>query len=98
MATPDKDKSARASPVKGRTVSFGVPQLPRPRAPKVNRSLAAKLLAVVLIALLAGYVGAWLNQRHDNSLNSTATSQKVVTSQSQLINKIAKDVGPSVVS
>jgi serine protease Do len=98
MATSDENKTAKVSPQKGRTLSFNVPQLPRPRAPKVNRSFAVKLLTVVLIALLAGFSGAWLNERHNTFLSSTASNQKVVTSQSQLINKIAKDVGPSVVS
>jgi serine protease Do len=97
MTTPNQNKSDKVSP-KGRTVSFNVPQLPRPRAPKIKNGLAGKLLAVVLVALLAGFSGAWLNQRHNDSLNSTSASQKVVTSQGQLINKIAKDVGPSVVS
>ncbi|HUY84964.1 MAG TPA: trypsin-like peptidase domain-containing protein, partial [Candidatus Dormibacteraeota bacterium] len=47
------------------------------------------------------YTGAWLQSRHEqNSLltGSFSGQKKIVTSQSQLISRIAKEVGPSVVS
>lgn len=60
-------------------------------------------IALLLLACLSvGFLGGWLGSRSQNhqtgaSLNTEASKQ-IVTTQSQLINKIAKDVGPSVVS
>lgn len=59
------------------------------------------VVAVVLVAGLSGYGGAWLeNYSQQTGLISTGVGdqKKVVTSQSQLISQIAKNVGPSVVS
>ena len=59
------------------------------------------MLLVVLFGLFSGYTGAWLQSRHEqNSLltGSFSGQKKIVTSQSQLISRIAKEVGPSVVS
>lgn len=55
---------------------------------------------IVLLALLAGYTGAWLQNRHESNSLATNTSaqKKIVTSESALISQIAKTVGPSVVS
>lgn len=64
-------------------------------------SRGAIIAVCVIGALLVGYAGAWL-ENHNNFGNVTYASlgsqEKVVTSQSQLINQIAKTVGPSVVS
>jgi S1-C subfamily serine protease len=63
---------------------------------------AVVVLAVLLLSGFVGFVGGWLGANHnsaDDLLSSTASRQKqVVTSESQLINSIAKTVGPSVVS
>ncbi len=90
-----------------KTVSFTVPTLSRPdfaawRNGSGNHWYFGLLAAVFLvIALVAGFGGAWLEQ-HGNqtsNLNGSLSNQKrIVTSQSQLINQIAKTVGPSVVS
>jgi S1-C subfamily serine protease len=57
-----------------------------------------KTLLLILIALLAGYIGSAV-EGHGSVNTNTLTGQKqIVTGQGQLINKIAKDVGPSVVS
>jgi len=91
----------------GRTLTFTVPKLPkpqlrRPTAPTGQPWLAAiGAILFVLIIMLAGFSGAWLENR-DNSngltVGSLSNQKKVVTSESQLISQIAKTVGPSVVS
>lgn len=59
-------------------------------------------IALVLVAFVAGIIGGAVGPHifpeRLTSLNSTSTGQKVVSSQSELIASIAKDVGPSVVS
>ena len=69
------------------------------------KSVYAKLRAsgaglVLLLGLVGGYGGAWLQDQTSSQLSfgSLSDQKKVVTSTGQLINKIAKDVGPSVVS
>lgn len=59
------------------------------------RFLSAALL--VIVSAGAGFGGGWLGTRNDSS--TTVEQQRVVlNSQGQLINSIAKEVGPSVVS
>ncbi len=59
---------------------------------------------IVLLLLLAclgvGFFGGWLGskQQTKNSLSNTSTQQRVVSSESELISGIAKEVGQSVVS
>jgi serine protease Do len=88
----------------GRTVSFTVPPIPRPKvrlpATKQKRTIVIAVL-FILAAGLSGFGGAWLETRHnqDDLLTGSLSGQKkIVTSQSQLISQIAKTVGPSVVS
>ncbi|HVW23675.1 MAG TPA: trypsin-like peptidase domain-containing protein [Candidatus Saccharimonadales bacterium] len=83
-----------------RTVSFTVPTLPRPSIPPSGpaRTLAL-VVAFILVAGLSGFAGAALENRTDLLNNTSVSNEKrIVTSQSQLINRIAKTVGPSVVS
>jgi S1-C subfamily serine protease len=91
----------------GRTVSFTVPAVPKPKlrlqSPKTPRGrIGAVLVLFVLASLLSGFGGAWLEMRngHDNLIvgGTLSNQKKIVTSQSQLISQIAKTVGPSVVS
>lgn len=69
---------------------------------KVSRASSGILaVAFILVSLLSGAFGGWLESRNSavGLLGPSLTSQeKVVTSQSQLINQIVKTVGPSVVS
>jgi len=101
---------ASAKKDSGRTVSFTVPAMPKPKlwlqAPKNPQNPRAKAAAVlvlfILAGLLSGFGGAWL-ETHNNQnsvvVGGTLSNQKkIVTSQSQLISQIAKTVGPSVVS
>ena len=93
---PDKPAKPTKNP---KTISFTVPSLKRPRLPQPGYRLR-QVLAAGLIALVAGFFGAWIQQQHSSDV-LTATrgnEKKIVTSQSQLISQIAKQVGPSVVS
>lgn len=57
---------------------------------------------MVLVAFMAGLLGSVVGPRlfpeRITSLSSASNGQRVVSSQSELISSIAKDVGPSVVS
>lgn len=61
-----------------------------------------KVLILVTVCALVGFLGGWLGQNvHDSSVPSTKTTAgqvQVVSSEGNLISKIAKDVGQSVVS
>src|ERR1700712_2732616 len=97
-----QDSAHSVSSSTPRTVTFKVPNVPKPNMdrfrgnPRPHFALVAILF--ILISVLGGFVGAKLENR--NSLNSGTLSgqKKIVTSESQLISKIAKTVGPSVVS
>lgn len=86
-------------------ISFTVPTIKKPdwnrlRHPK-KWGMRAIVLGYILLALVFGYSGAWLeNRTNDDSVTyaNLSSQKKIVTSQSQLINQIAKNVGPSVVS
>lgn len=87
--------------------TFTVPSLSKIRSLRApswrpDRTLRTLIIAV-LVALLAGFWGGMYGGAHYNStgglLEGNLTDQKkIVSSESQLINKIAKSVGPSVVS
>jgi len=65
-----------------------------------GRLRAGAIVVLLLAALGLGFLGGWLgNHSGDGTIfSSTGNSQKVVTSEGQLISSIAKTVGPSVVS
>lgn len=72
-------------------------QWPRPRR------TVKTLIAALIIAAIAGFFGGWFGAEHHDgttlfSSAPTTAQKQVVTSESQLINNIAKTVGPSVVS
>jgi serine protease Do len=62
----------------------------------------AKTLGIVFLVMLsaaAGFVGGWAGSKANRQGAFNAeTSQQIISSESELISKIAKDVGPSVVS
>ena len=79
-------------------------KLPEPTRPDNNLLSLLRKRAVQLVALcfIVGFAGGVIGARSSNRItslnNNTTASKQVVTTQSQLINQIAKDVGPSVVS
>lgn len=70
--------------------------------PRLLQSVRSRVIALVLLCFVVGFAGGVIGSRHGDRITSlddnTAASKQIVTTQSQLINKIAKDVGPSVVS
>jgi S1-C subfamily serine protease len=86
--TTEKPKPSAGKPKKSGTYGIQKPQL-----------LMAAFF--VIVSASSGFFGGWFaSQNKDNILNGTSTSakQQIVSSESQLINSIAKTVGPSVVS
>jgi S1-C subfamily serine protease len=88
-----------------RTVSFHMPSVPnmpdlRRHAARARSAGIGFIVAIVVLAGLAGYGGSWLQNHNSSGLitGSVGSEKKIVTSQSQLISQIAKTVGPSVVS
>lgn len=63
-----------------------------------GRALAAAFF--LLVSITAGFAGGWFGSKswEQNRKLAPATRQQVISSESQLINDIAKQVGPSVVS
>jgi len=54
---------------------------------------------LVLMSAAAGFVGGWVgSEANREGAFDTQTSQRIVSNESELISKIAKEVGPSVVS
>ncbi len=64
-------------------------------------SMNWKKFSMLFFALVAGFVGGWAGSRSDTRLGTNTSTQEkiqVVSSESQLISQIAKEVGQSVVS
>lgn len=75
-----------------------LPSKPNFKAP-VRRGQALAVVAVVLVGMASGFLGGWYGaQKHGFTNLSTSTQKQVISSESNLISQIAKDVGPSVVS
>jgi len=75
------------------------------KSTKLPRTVAltdrVKTLGIVFLLLVSsatGFAGGLLGSRGRQNLNSTSTQRQVISSESQLISTIAKEVGPSVVS
>ncbi len=71
---------------------------------KINK-LTSKLpkiplnsVLLILICLAAGFLGGWLGGNNRTSGSSIEAKQQIVSTESQLINSIVKNVSPSVVS
>jgi S1-C subfamily serine protease len=67
---------------------------PQSLSPARQKILTGILLLIVAIG--AGFAGGYVSQ--NNKAVSTSTQQQIVSTESQLISQLAKDVGPSVVS
>ena len=97
--------SSKKTPNRGKSISINIPEIKKPNIknipPPRKWSTNVVITAVLIVTLVGGYGGSWI-ENHNNNGNVTFASlgsqEKIVTSQSQLINQIAKTVGPSVVS
>lgn len=74
-----------------------------PRLPRFSRLKAGGVAAIVLMSSVAGFAGGWLganSQSDSNSFDnsSSETQRQIISSESELINTIVEEVGPSVVS
>lgn len=71
-----------------------------PKLSRRQRFMAAGGAGVIVVSSGLGFAGGWLGSTvHSNSSKAlTQNSRQVISSESQLISAIAKDVGPSVVS
>lgn len=65
---------------------------------KAQTRRIATVIAMVAVAGIAGFFGGRVGHTDTLTTNTLSGQKQIVTSQGQLINKIAKDVGPSVVS
>lgn len=75
-----------------------LPRKPNLKSP-VRRGQALGVVAVVLLGVASGFLGGWYGaQKHGFTNLSTSSQKQVISSESNLISQIAKDVGPSVVS
>jgi serine protease Do len=53
---------------------------------------------LLLVCLSLGFLGGWAGSRSNHDIQTPEVKQQIISSESQLINEIAKNVGPSVVS
>jgi serine protease Do len=64
-----------------------------------NNPNSAKTILLVLVAITAGFFGGYFgSQSNINSSNSATVTREIIEGEGNLINKIASDVSPSVVS
>jgi serine protease Do len=93
--------SSAPAPRSGRNISFTLPAMPRISLRNIAaRTKAFGLGLVLIVGLLGGFVGSWLQDQTGDSLlsGSVSNQKKVVTSESELVSSIANTVGQSVVS
>ncbi len=66
----------------------------------VGKQRVLTVLLLLISSVSAGFLGGYFGGRQDDAAqrSSVSQAQKVVTGESELISKIAKEVGPSVVS
>lgn len=67
---------------------------------KVNQPAPHRIntLFLMLLAVTAGFFGGWFGTQSAEQANPSVTTREIVESEGNLINAIAKDVSPSVVS
>lgn len=68
-----------------------------------NKNITKKIdmyrtLLMILVAVTTGFFGGWFGGQNNNSVSNTAVQREIVESEGNLVNTIASDVGPSVVS
>jgi serine protease Do len=80
-----KDKTSKSTTIK--------------KAPKNNNPNVLKSVLLVLVAVTAGFFGGYFgSQSNLSSNNSNSVTREIIEGEGNLINTIATDVSPSVVS
>lgn len=81
------------------TIKPAITKKPNNKSGSIKKALPFVLVGLAFIAgILGGFIGSRAFPARTTSLSSTTAGQQIVSSQSELISKIAKDVSPSVVS
>jgi len=104
LEKPDLADDLAKTKSKPQTIEYG--KRPNYVPPYVASSERVRFLGVtflLLVSLAAGFLGGWLgaNNEHDNQSGTsliTSSSHPILTSESQAITAVAKNVGQSVVS
>ncbi len=65
---------------------------------KQDSTQNSKTVLLVLVAIVAGFFGGWFGSQSQVNVNETKVTREIVESEGNLINTIAEDVSPSVVS
>lgn len=99
-----KSISSKHSAKIARTITITVPKVTLPKVSfrqLITKAEAIMLLAVLIVGIVGGLIGGWLESHgyHGQILTATTSSQtKTVNSNGQLIINLAKKLEPSVVS
>lgn len=98
--TQDPSSSSNRLP---RAPIFTLPKRPNLRRPeRLSRVKTLLVAGLVILGVASGLLGGWIESKINDGDSfggaSLSSQKKVVTSESQLINQIAKTVGKSVVS
>lgn len=98
-ATSNSKSVTEASPNPVNTIDDRF-AMPEPHQPPASRIKLLSVGLILLASLATGFLGGWVgaNSRDDAQSSSLSTQRQVISSESDLINSIAKEVGPSVVS
>ena len=86
----------------GRTITINVPRMPKPQFKEwFSKGRAVFLVLVLLAGILGGFLGGWIESSDYKGTvltSSTASSQRLIGSNTKLISTIANQLSKSVVS
>jgi serine protease Do len=68
------------------------------KAKKKSNEQFAKSALIIMVAIVSGFFGGWFGSQSQVANNETTITRQIVESEGSLINTIATDVSPSVVS
>jgi serine protease Do len=90
--------------VSGKTITITIPKIKRPQLnlrQVITKGQAILLIAVLIVGLVAGFFGGWLESEGYKGqvlTSETTKSIKAIPASAQLITQVAKSIEPSVVS
>ncbi len=99
MADEPHTVSSAPTPPRGQKLGAKLASLFAYR-PHLQRAKALGIVAVLALAMGGGYMGGTLHDHYNGGIvtSSVSNQKKIVTNQSELLSRIAKNVGNSVVS